>query len=63
MIKLWYQKELFTLNMFQKNKQNKLRQTKNNELREESYSNHTTMIKYDFCFLILLHFIKLTKHT
>ena len=49
---------VFTLNMFQKNKQNKLRQTKNNELREESYSNHTTMIKYDFCFLILLHFIR-----
>ena len=49
---------VFTLNMFQKNKQNKLRQTKNNELREGSYSNHTTMIKFDFCFLILLHFIR-----
>ena len=32
-------KELFTLNMFPKNKQNQLRQTKKDEIKEESYLN------------------------
>ena len=45
-IKSWYQKALFTLNMFPKNKQNKLRQKKNNEFKEEIYSNYTTIMKY-----------------
>ena len=35
MIKSQYQKEIFTLNMFRKNKQNKLRQTKNEELKKK----------------------------
>ena len=38
--------------MFPKNKQNKLRQMNNNKKKEESYFNYTTIIKYDFCFLI-----------
>ena len=65
LIKSWYQKEFFTLNMFRKtlnmfpkNKQNKLRQTKNNELKEGSYLNYTAITKYAFCFLILLYFIR-----
>ena len=41
-----------------KNKQNKIRQTKNNELKEKSYLNYTAIIKYAFCFLILLYFIR-----
>ena len=32
--------------MFPKNKQNKLRQKKNNEFKEEIYSNYTTIMKY-----------------
>ena len=36
MTKSQYQKELFTLNMFPKNKQNKLK--KKNEIKEKSYS-------------------------
>ena len=39
--------------MFPKNKQNKPRQTKKNEIKEESYSNYETIIKYAFCFLFL----------
>ena len=31
-LKSWYQKKLFSLNMFPKNKQNKLRQKKKDEL-------------------------------
>ena len=31
--------------MFRKNKQNKLRQTKKNEIKEESYLNYATIIK------------------
>ena len=60
MIKSWYQKALFTLNMFPKNKQNKLRQKKNNEFKEEIYSNYTTIHNHnEICyFLILLYFIK-----
>ena len=50
-------KELFTLNMFPKNKQNKLRQTKKNDIKEESYLNYTTIIKYAFFFLIFHFFI------
>ena len=30
----YFQKEISTLNMFSKNKQNKLRQTKNNEIKK-----------------------------
>ena len=52
-MKSQYQKELFTLNIFPKNKQNKPRQTKKNEIKEESYSNYETIIKYAFCFLFL----------
>ena len=36
-LKSWYQKELFTLNMFTNNKQNKLRLTKKDEIKGESY--------------------------
>ena len=41
-IKSQYEKELFTLNMLPKNKQNKLRQTKKNQIKEGSYLNYTT---------------------
>ena len=37
--------------MVPKNKQNKLRQTKN-EIKAESYLNYTTIINYAFYFLI-----------
>ena len=36
-LKSRYPKELFTLDVFPKNKQNKLRQTKKDEIKEESY--------------------------
>ena len=32
--------------MFPKNKQNKLRQTKKNQIKEESYLNYATTTKY-----------------
>ena len=38
--------------MFPKNKQNKLRQMKKNEIQQQSYLNYTTIIKYAVCFLI-----------
>ena len=57
-IKSQYQKELFTLIMFQKNKQNKLTQTKNNGIKEKRYLNYTTLVKYAFRFLIFLFFIR-----
>ena len=41
--KSWYPKKLFTLNMFPENKQNKLRQTKNDEIK--GYLNYATIIK------------------
>lgn len=41
-IKSQYEKELFTLNMLPKNKQNKLRQTKKNQIKEGSCLNYTT---------------------
>ena len=44
--KSWFQKELFTLNMFPKNKQSKLRQMKKDEVKEESYLNYATITKY-----------------
>ena len=37
--------------MSSKNKQSKLRQTRNDEIEEESYLNYTTKIKYVFCSL------------
>ena len=39
-----------------KNKQNELRQIKKDEIKEESYSNYATVIKYAFCFLVCLVF-------
>ena len=45
-LKSWFQKELFTLNMFPKNKQSKLRQMKKDEVKEESYLNYATITKY-----------------
>ena len=49
MIKSQYQKQLFTLNMFPKNKQNKLRQTKKKEMKEGSYLlNYTFFIRKNF---------------
>ena len=51
MLTSYYQKELSTLNMFSKNKR-KLRQTKNNEIKEESSLNYTTVRNYVFCFPI-----------
>ena len=57
-IKSQYQKELFTLIMFQKNKQNKLTQTKNNGIKEKRYLNYTILVKYAFRFLIFLFFIR-----
>ena len=44
--------------MYPKDKQNKLRHTKNNELKVESYLNQTNTIKYAFCFFILIYFIR-----
>ena len=41
-----------------KNKQNKLRLTKEVEIKEESYSNYATVIKYTFCFLVCLFFTR-----
>ena len=54
-------KELSTLNIFTKNKQNKKRLKKKNERKEESYLNYTTIIKYAFCF-IFFSSDKLAKH-
>ena len=45
-LKSWFQKELFTLNMFPKNKQSKLRQMKKDEVKEQSYLNYATITKY-----------------
>ena len=57
-------KQDFTLNMFSKEKRNKLIQTKKNKIKEESYLNFTTIIKYAFC-LLTFYFSsgKLNKHT
>ena len=68
MTKSYDQKELFTLNMFQKNKQNKLRQTKKNKINEKSYLNYTTIMKYAFCFLNFfifhqINFLNIHKNT
>ena len=54
--------------MFPKNKQNKQRQTKNNEIKEEIYLNYTTIIKYAFVSLFFnfssdFSSDKLAKHT
>ena len=38
------EKVLHTLNMFPTIKQNKLKQTRKNDIKEESYLNYTTMI-------------------
>ena len=45
-LKSWYQKELFTLNMLPENKQNKIRQGKKDETKEKSYLNYTARIRY-----------------
>ena len=59
-----YRKELFSLNMFPKNKQNNLRQTKKDEIKKESDLNYTTVMRYGFCFLVyLLLSDKHAKHT
>ena len=55
-------KELSTLNIFTKNKQNKKRLKKKNERKEESYLNYTTIIKYAFCFIFFFSSDKLAKH-
>ena len=46
--------ELFFLNMCPKNKQNKLRQTKKDEIKEESHLNYATVLEYAFSFLVCL---------
>ena len=38
----------FTLNLFPKNKQNKIGQPKKDEIKEENYLNYRTVIKYVF---------------
>ena len=43
---------------FPKTKQNNLRQMKKDEMKEESHLNYATIIKYAFCFLVCLFFIK-----
>ena len=50
--------------MFTKNKQNKIWQKKKSEIKEESYLNYKTTIKYALCF-IFLNFSsdKFAKHT
>ena len=55
-----YQKEVFTLNMFPKNKQNKLRQMKKDDINKGSNLNYKTAIKYAFCFLVCLFFTRKT---
>ena len=39
-----YQNELFTLKMFPKNKQNKLIQTKKDEIKKENHLNYATVM-------------------
>ena len=43
---------------FPKTKQNNLRQMKKDEMKEESHLNYAAIIKYAFCFLVCLFFIK-----
>ena len=45
------------LNVFPKNKQNKLRFVKKDKVKEESHLNYPTVIKYAFSFLVCLFFI------
>ena len=40
-----YQKEFFTLKIIEKNRQNKIRQMKKDEMKEEHYINYRTVIK------------------
>ena len=40
-----YQKEFFTLKIIEKNRQNKVRQMKKDEMKEEHYINYRTVIK------------------
>ena len=47
-----YQREFFALKIIEKNRQNKVRQTKKDEMKEESYVNYTTVIKKAFHFLV-----------
>ena len=42
--------------MFPKNKQNKLRKRKKDEIKEESHLNNAIIIKNTFCFLVCLFF-------
>ena len=51
-------KELFVLHVFLKNKQNKLRQTRKDEIKEESHLNHAIVVKYAFCYHFCLFFIR-----
>ena len=51
-------KKLFVVNMFPKNKQNKLMQTRKDEIKEESHLNHAIVIKYAFCYHFCLFFIR-----
>ena len=52
-----YQKVLFFLNMFLKNRQNKARQTKD-KIKEERHVNYASVIQFPF-----FRSHKLTKHT
>ena len=45
LLKTKQEKELFTLNMFPKNRQNKLRQTEKNDIKQDIYLNYRTIIK------------------
>ena len=49
--------------MFPKNKQNNLRQTKKNEIKEERYLNYATILKYGFCFLIFYFPTDIAKYS
>ena len=53
-IKSQCQRELYTLNMFTKYQQQKLRQKKKNEIKEESSFNYTTV--YYFKYFLLPYF-------
>ena len=52
-----YQRKHFILNKFSKNKQEKLRHAKKNEIKEKRHLNYTTAMIYAFCLLVCFFII------
>ena len=48
----------YWLLMFPKNKPKKLRQTRKDGIKEESHLNYAITLKYAFCFLVCLLFVR-----